>query len=138
MENITLSITQDRNVEEHKEGQTKTMIMELICEVILMLIVGIFGVVGNLMSIGIFSRLKKKQLTFHRLMILLASFDTVYILLIFIFFSQRHLHHTPRTCETGPGNPSGHAMINMVLWYILADALSSSKLVDNQLGEASR
>ena len=55
-----------------------------------------------------------------------------------IYCSQRHLHHTPRTCETGPGNPSGHAMINMVLWYILADSLSSSKLVDTQLGEASR
>ena len=52
--------------------------------------------------------------------------------------SQRHLLHTPRTCETGPGNPSGHAMINMVLWYIVADALTSSKIVDNYLGEASR
>ena len=57
---------------------------------------------------------------------------------VIIFFSQRHLHHTPRTCETGPGNPSGHAMINIVLWYIIADAITSSKLVDNQLGEASR
>lgn len=52
--------------------------------------------------------------------------------------SQRHLHHTPRTCETGPGNPSVHAMINLVLWLIVADALTSSKFVDNYLNEATR
>jgi hypothetical protein len=80
MENITIDSTQESNVEEHTEGRTKTMIMELICEVVLMIIVGIFGVVGNLMSITMFSRLKKKQLKFHRLMILLALFDTAYIL----------------------------------------------------------
>ena len=57
------------------------MLMEFVFEVVLMIIVGIFGVFGNFMCIVMFSRLKKKQLKFHRLMILLAIFDTTYIVL---------------------------------------------------------
>ena len=62
------------------------MWMEFICEVVLMIIVGVFGLIGNTMSIIMFSRLKKKQLKFHRLMILLSIFDTAYILLNILVF----------------------------------------------------
>ena len=62
------------------------MLMEFICEVVLMVIVGIFGVVGNILSVVMFSALKKKQLKFHRLMILLATFDTAYIMLNILLF----------------------------------------------------
>ena len=80
MENNT---TQDYIEEESGE---KMQLMEFVCEVVLMIIVGVFGLIGNTMSIIMFSRLKKKQLKFHRLMILLGIFDTAYILLNIMVF----------------------------------------------------
>lgn len=80
MENNT---TQDYIEEEAGE---KMQLMEFVCEVVLMIIVGVFGLIGNTMSIIMFSRLKKKQLKFHRLMILLGIFDTAYILLNIMVF----------------------------------------------------
>ena len=80
MENNT---TQDYIEEETGE---KMQLMEFVCEVVLMIIVGVFGLIGNTMSIIMFSRLKKKQLKFHRLMILLGIFDTAYILLNIMVF----------------------------------------------------
>ena len=69
-----------------EEAGEKMIVMEFICEVVLMIIVGVFGLIGNTLSIIMFSRLKKKQLKFHRLMILLALFDTAYILLNILVF----------------------------------------------------
>ena len=86
MANMTFNSTQESTEQDHTEGRTKIMIMEFVCEVVLIIIVGIFGVIGNITQITMFSRLKKKQLKFHRLMILLASFDTAYILLNVIVF----------------------------------------------------
>ena len=80
MENNT---TQDYIEEESGE---KMQLMEFVCEVVLMIIVGVFGLIGNTLSIIMFSRLKKKQLKFHRLMILLGIFDTAYILLNIMVF----------------------------------------------------
>ena len=80
MENNT---TQDYIEEEAGE---KMQLMEFVCEVVLMIIVGVFGLIGNTLSIIMFSRLKKKQLKFHRLMILLGIFDTAYILLNIMVF----------------------------------------------------
>ncbi len=37
------------------------------------------------------------------------------------------------TCETGPGNPSGHVMLNLVLWYAVTDVVTE-KLVNRYLG----
>lgn len=33
------------------------------------------------------------------------------------------LQQTPETCETGPGSPSGHAMVNYVIWFAIAHLL---------------
>ena len=41
------------------------------------------------------------------------------------------LHQTPLTCETGPGNPSGHVMINVVT------CLAILHLISDQLGTHS-
>ena len=61
-------------------------ITEFILERVLLIIIGCLGIVGNLCIIGIFTRLRNRQI-FHRLMIMLASFDTLYILFSFFIFS---------------------------------------------------
>ena len=42
------------------------------------------------------------------------------------------LHQTPLTCETGPGNPSGHVMINVVtclaILHLISDQLETYSL----------
>jgi glucose-6-phosphatase len=35
------------------------------------------------------------------------------------------LRQNPLTCETGPGNPSGHVMDSLVLGYVIADVLTT-------------
>ena len=82
MQNDTLNYT----TEGPHEPKEWIQMMEFICEVALMLIIGLLGILGNLITITMFSRLGKKQLKFHRLMILLASFDTAYILLNILLF----------------------------------------------------
>ena len=54
--------------------------MEFIFEVVLLSIVGAFGVVGNIAAIVMFSR-QSIQLKFHRLLMMLATFDLGYIIL---------------------------------------------------------
>jgi len=61
-------------------------ITEFVLERVLLIIIGCLGIIGNLCIIGIFTRLRNRQ-TFHRLMILLATFDTLYILFSFFIFS---------------------------------------------------
>jgi glucose-6-phosphatase len=34
------------------------------------------------------------------------------------------LVQTPVTCETGPGNPSGHVMLSVVLWFTMYDVIT--------------
>ena len=76
------------------------MLMELVFEVVLILIVGTIGVFGNCALTIMFLKLKKKQLKFHRIMILLSCFDTIYILLSVVLFAipgiseeYRNLYH---------------------------------------------
>ena len=61
--------------------------MEFVFEVVLIIVVGLIGVVGNCGIIIMFTNLKQKQLKFHRLMILLSCFDTIYILLSVLIFA---------------------------------------------------
>lgn len=55
-------------------------------EAVLLLLVGILGIIGNISSIVIFSRIKK-QLKFHRLMMMLAVYDTFCILFSILIFT---------------------------------------------------
>ena len=61
-------------------------ITEYILEQVLLIIIGCLGIIGNLCIIIIFTRLRNRQ-TFHRLMIMLATFDTFYIIFSFFIFS---------------------------------------------------
>ena len=55
-------------------------------EVVFLLIVGTFGIIGNLSSIIIFARIRN-QLKFHRLMVMLAVYDTFCIVLSIVIFT---------------------------------------------------
>uniref|UniRef100_A0A1A8N9G7 Glucose-6-phosphatase n=2 Tax=Nothobranchius rachovii TaxID=451742 RepID=A0A1A8N9G7_9TELE len=35
------------------------------------------------------------------------------------------IHQFPSTCETGPGSPSGHAMVTAAVWWVVASSLGS-------------
>ena len=56
------------------------------CEVILVIIFGLFGLIGNFLLIRLFMN-NDTKLNFHKLMITLAVYDTIYILLCFIAFA---------------------------------------------------
>ena len=55
-------------------------------EVVLLMIIGSFGIIGNCLLIKMFVKLKEK-LNFHHLMITLAMFDSIFILLCMIVFA---------------------------------------------------
>ena len=59
---------------------------EFVFQVILILLVGVFGVIGNGGAIYRFSRLKKAT-KFHHLMMLISMYDTLCILMIVLIFS---------------------------------------------------
>lgn len=59
---------------------------EYVLEGILLLIAGLFGILGNIGAILVFSR-QRMQRNFHALMVALASFDLVYIIVNCFIFS---------------------------------------------------
>ena len=63
------------------------MWMEFTFEVILLVITGLFGLIGNLTTIIFFTKSRQKNLRFHWLMIALAIYDTVYLLFCIIVFA---------------------------------------------------
>ena len=77
MHNITL----DNAMQLQYEPKEWIERMEFVCEVALMAFIGVFGILGNLLTITMFLRMGSNQLKFHRLMILLAMFDITYIIL---------------------------------------------------------
>ena len=64
--------------DDKEDGVQKSM--EYVFEVVLMSAVGAFGLVGNVAAVALFSR-QGIQLKFHRLMMMLATFDFIYIML---------------------------------------------------------
>ena len=71
---------------KREEGDKVQKSMEFVFEVVLLTIVGIAGMVGNTAAIILFSRLRN-QLKFHRLMMMLSTFDGLYILLSIVLFA---------------------------------------------------
>ena len=63
------------------------MDISYIFEVILVVIFGSLGVLGNILLIRLFVKTETK-VNFHKLMIVLAVYDTIYILLCFIAFTM--------------------------------------------------
>lgn len=39
--------------------------------------------------------------------------------------NQPKIHQFPSTCETGPGSPSGHAMVTAAVWWVIVSSLGS-------------
>ena len=66
--------------EEGKEENGLQKSMEYLFEVVLLSAAGAFGLVGNVAAVALFSR-QGIQLKFHRLMMMLAIFDLIYIAL---------------------------------------------------------
>ena len=64
--------------------------MEFIFEVVLLLAVGILGLIGNISAIVLFARLEN-QLKFHRLMMTLSAFDTLYVIVSILLFALPQL-----------------------------------------------
>ena len=58
----------------------------IVFEVILLSIVGLIGIIGNMLLIRMFTKIEVK-LNFHLLMIVLAIYDTIYIVLCILVFS---------------------------------------------------
>ena len=72
--NATLSLNEEGDV----DGVQKSV--EFLFEAVLLSGAGAFGLVGNVAAVALFSR-QGIQLKFHRLMMMLAIFDLIYIAL---------------------------------------------------------
>ena len=73
----------------HINNKTLTMLMQFVFEVVLVLITGCFGIVGNCLLMRKF--MTSAKLNFHRLMITLAIYDNIYIALCMIVFALPEL-----------------------------------------------
>ena len=65
-------------------------------EGVLLIIVGIFGIVGNLAAIAVFAR-QHLQKNFHALMLSLSIFDLIYIIASIFLFGMKELNESYRT-----------------------------------------
>ena len=86
--NATINInatSEDRDDEVYYQKS-----MEFIFEVVLLMTVGILGLVGNISAIVLFMRLEN-QLKFHRLMMMLSAFDTLYVIVSILLFAMPQL-----------------------------------------------
>jgi hypothetical protein len=61
-------------------------VTEFVFEVILLSVASLFGLVGNIGAIVLFTTMKR-QLKFHRLMMMLSAFDLIYVALSFTLFA---------------------------------------------------
>ena len=80
---IKIKLENSNNCEKDVSPLNQT---ELIFQVILILVVGFFGICGNLGAIHRFSRLKKAT-KFHHLMMLISTYDCLCISMIVFIFS---------------------------------------------------
>ena len=71
-----------RNQSEHSEDASIT---EFVFEGILSSVISVFGFLGNIGAIVLFATMKR-QLKFHRLMMMLSAFDLIYVTLSFMLF----------------------------------------------------
>ena len=62
------------------------LVTEFVFEVILLSVISLFGLLGNISAIILFTTMKR-QLKFHRLMMMLSAFDLIYVALSFTLFA---------------------------------------------------
>ena len=70
------------------------LVTEFVFEVILLSVISLFGLIGNISAIVLFTTMKR-QLKFHRLMMMLSAFDLIYVALSFILFALPRVSHSP-------------------------------------------
>ena len=105
--NVTINATSEDEVYYQKS-------MEFIFEVVLLMAVGILGLVGNISAIVLFVRLEN-QLKFHRLMMMLSAFDTLYVIVSILLFAMPQI--SKAYIESGAHN------------YILPKALPFAQVI---------
>ena len=80
--NTPLENDTTNQLEEDDESQ----MTEFVFEVIFLSVISVFGLLGNIGAIVLFTTMKK-QLKFHRLMMMLSAFDLIYVALSFMLFA---------------------------------------------------
>ena len=81
------SAAPDASGVEYEEGfEDKDSVTEFVFEVILLSGISLFGLIGNISAIVLFTTMKR-QLKFHRLMMMLSAFDLIYVALSFMLFA---------------------------------------------------
>ncbi len=72
--------------EELLPPKEEELVTEFVFEVILLSVISFFGLLGNIGAIVLFATMKR-QLKFHRLMMMLSAFDLIYVALSFMLFA---------------------------------------------------
>ena len=74
------------NTNNSKGPIEEELVTEFVFEVILLSVISLFGFIGNISAIILFTTMKR-QLKFHRLMMMLSAFDLIYVALSFVLFA---------------------------------------------------
>ena len=84
---LVCSLNEDCEYECDVEFEDK---IEFVFEVVLLGIIGLFGLFGNTAAVVMFARMRK-QLNFHRIMIMLAIFDSILVFINMLTFVTPHV-----------------------------------------------
>lgn len=87
---VVNNTTFDEVEDENGTQIEKAEVTEFVFEVVLLSAASVFGLIGNVAALVLFSTLKK-QLKFHRLMMMLSTFDAFYVVLSFLLFALPQL-----------------------------------------------
>ena len=78
---------------DDRDAERVKHILAFTLEVVIIISIGTVGLIGNVSTVYMFSRKRRSISTFHKLMIMLAVYDTMYIVLCILLFS------VPAMCE---------------------------------------
>ena len=87
---VTLMVFANETLETSQpppEPEKDASVTEFVFEVILLSVISFFGLLGNIGAILLFATMKR-QLKFHRLMMMLSAFDLIYVALSFMLFAM--------------------------------------------------
>ena len=76
-------------------AKEEDLVTEFVFEVILLSVISFLGLLGNVGAIVLFATMKR-QLKFHRLMMLLSGFDLIYVVLSFMLFALPRVSQSPK------------------------------------------
>lgn len=84
MNSTELDMNPNSTLEQSRPEEA--LVTEFVFEVILLSVISFFGFLGNVGAIVLFTTMKR-QLKFHRLMMMLSAFDLIYVALSFMLFA---------------------------------------------------